>query len=500
MRRIDAAALALLALCAGSLAFRLGSVPALTGDEAWIGVFVERLRSAGFVTPHEMNDYTGPLFPWAVLGVSSFLTPGIAALRALGAACNAAALLASWAHLRRRVSAEAAFAFAVLAAGCAYLLLKSRLAWEVYAFQPLLVAGVAAAVARPRSAFALSVLCVLGTQNHFIFASVPLSLVVLFGVLAAWDGDAEAVPRLRSAAAAAAASLAFAFVKKPISDASWMAHRAEWAGALVLAPSAAAFAVSLVPDSWLLEPWRRLRRPLEWVLGLSVLLFVVWHVPPLVEAFAGPVVFRRVFSMALPLPLSALLHLWGLLLAALVVWHAAGARTRKDLGVHERTLLLWPAALAAVFVLFRHTSSLRYYSIPSSVWLLSLSALAPRLPALDRRKLLPAALAFAAFSQLVVWRELASPADRRPLHFKVGWRRESSWDFARKDALFAAFDASGACRIGHMERSFVAVPLQFWSTTRTVPCDAAKVFDADQCPECERPPYYRWSVAAAPLK
>ena len=62
MRRIDATAIVLLALCLACLFARLSVVPAMSLDEAWIGLFAARLRSVGFYTPHEMNHYTGPLY------------------------------------------------------------------------------------------------------------------------------------------------------------------------------------------------------------------------------------------------------------------------------------------------------------------------------------------------------------------------------------------------------------------------------------------------------
>jgi hypothetical protein len=96
------------------------------------------------------------------------------------------------------------------------------------------------------------------------------------------------------------------------------------------------------------------------------------------------------------------------------------------------------------------------------------------------------------------WRELAAPAGRRPLTFKIGWHTENSKDFARKDALFSAFDASGACAVAHQERSFTAIPLDFHRLeTGPRPCDPALAFDADQCPNCAAAPYYSWAIVSA---
>ncbi len=493
MRRIDAAALALLALCAASLAFRLGAVPALTGDEAWIGMFVERLRSQGAFSPHQMNNYTGPLFSWCVEAVSGRLGGGVGGLRALGAACNAAAFLAVWLHLRRRISPEAGAAWAALLAGSAFLLLKSRLAWEVYAFQPLLVAGTLAALARGGTG-ALVLLTLVGTQNHFIYLSIPASLVVLFSARAAWLGEAEARPLLRSSAAALAAGIAFAFLKSPLKDEAWNAARLQWAAALVLVPAAAAWALTRVKEERLVLPFALLERPLKGLFALTILAFGIWHLAPMIQLLAGPVVYKRVFSLAPPFPVSLALHLWSLGLLALLIWNTGSAWLSRGLRTHERTLLLWPLAFAAVFIVFRHTSSLRYYSLPAMIWLPALACALARLPRPDARKAAAALVVVALGTQAAIWRELAAPGDRRPLAFKTGWRKETSWDFARKDALFAAFDKSKACRIGHMEDSFVAIPIQFHSVAREGGCDSSLVFDASQCRDCETAPFYRWTV------
>ncbi|MBI4060036.1 MAG: hypothetical protein HY403_01265 [Elusimicrobia bacterium] len=499
MKRIDAASLALLALCAACLLARLGAVPAMALDEAWIGLFTQRLRAAGVYTPHQMNHYTGPLY---ALFASAFLPTRGASLESLrlpGALLNAAALAGLWLHLRRRVSPEAAASWALLCAGSAYFLMKSRLAWEVYALQPILILGTLAALARPGGAAALVALTWIGVQNHFIYLSVPASLVVLFGARAAWLGEREAEGRLRGAAAALAAGLVFALVKIPMTDESWAAHRPAMLGALVLLPALSAAAVHrLLPGQALLLPFARARGTLSILLGLMLAAFAVWHLVPLMQIFAGPIVFKRLFSYELPGVLALLLHGWGIFLAGLLVWNSVRAWHDDKLSFHERTLLLWPAAFAAIFVLFRHTSSLRYYSLPALLSTLALAVILPKSARADRGAVFRCALAAAFATQVFLLRELAAPGDRRPLNFRIGWRKENSKDFARKEGLFAAFDASRACQVAHAERSFTAIPLFFHHSEPQAPaCDAALAFDADQCPECEKPPFYRWTVVPA---
>ncbi len=495
MKRIDAASLLLVALCLAGILARLAVVPAMSLDEAWLGLLAERLRRVGFYTPHAMNHYTAPLYAW--FAGALFGTRGISleSLRLPGALLNAAALAGIWLHLRRRVSPEAAASWALLCAGSAYFLLKSRLAWEVYALHPILILGTLAVLARPGEAPALVALTMLGAANHFIYLAVPASLFVLFGVRAAWLEEEEARPSLRAAATALAAGVVLALVKYPLSDERWGAHRGAALAALVLLPLAAAAAVRRAPDELLLLPFRRARRELSILLGLSLAAFAVWHLVPLVQVYAGPVVFKRLFSYELPFALSVLLHAWGLFLVALIAWNGVRAWHDKALSFHERTVLLWPAAFAAVFSVFRHTSSLRYYSLPALLGALALAVALPRLARADKRGVLLCALAAAFATQVLLLRELAAPGDRAPLSFRVGWRKENSKDFARKEALFAAFDASGACGIGHEERSFTAIPLFFHRAGAPAPgCDGALSFDADQCAECAAPPYYRWAV------
>ena len=501
MRRTDAAALVLLALGLGCLLVHLASVPALSLDEAWLGNFSLRLRLLGSYTPHQMNHYTGPLYSWGLAGVTSLLGYGVSQVRLMGAVLNALALIGLWLHLRRRVSVESGAAWALLAAGSAYFLMKSRLAWEVYALQPILIWGTLALLAEPgrgaaARAAALTVLTMLGVQNHFIYLSIPASLVILFGVRATWLKEDEALKALRPAVCALTAGIVFALIKHPISDEAWVAHRWSLGTAMAIIPALAADVSWRLPTGLFL---RLMRKELMGIFGLTVFAFFVWHVVPLVQIFAGPVVFKRMFALRTPLPLNFLLHVWGLFLIAVLIWQAARAWHGEKMTFHERTLLLWPVAFAAVFIVFRHTSSLRYYNLPWMICAVALAAGLPRLATVDKKAVYLCATLVAVLTQGALWREIISPADRAPLTFRVGWRKENSKDFSRKEGLFAAFDASGACQIGHSERSFSAIPLYFHRNEKPAPnCDPKLIFDADQCPECTQPPYYRWTVVPSP--
>jgi hypothetical protein len=499
-RRADALALLLLAAAVAAVLIGLERLPALTSDEAWMGLYALRPRLS---SPHEMNTYTGPLYGLILSLVFAARGIGVSALRSFGAWANAAAFLILVAGLRRRVSAEAAAWGAALLAGSAYLLLKSRLAWEVYALQPLLLAVTLALLDEPATAVRALLFCavtLIGVQNHFIYLSVPVSLCVLYGSRAAWLGEDRARPWLRLSLSALAMGAVIFLVKPRLTDAAWPAERV-WAVPLFLALAPLAAAAATFAGEWegplvglLARPATRLWAKRALALGLAA--FFIWHAVPLWQIFAGPVVWKRMFSWAAPWWLALPLDLWSTLLFGLLAWRATRAwHGREAMTPHERTLALWPAAYAAIFILFRNTSSLRYYLPVTVVCLPALAAGLARLPRPDRKVAVAFAIIAVAATQGFFWREFASPRDRLPLVFKIGWHKENSRDFARKEALFSAFDASGACVIGHQERSFTAIPLDFHrEETGRIACDPAKTFDSDQCPDCAAPPFYRWTI------
>ncbi|MFI5346737.1 MAG: hypothetical protein ACHQ51_10220 [Elusimicrobiota bacterium] len=505
-RRADALAALLLAVSAAAVLTRLGRLPALTADESWIGVFALDLRDRGLFTPHEMNTYTGPIYGLVLSKIFVWRESSLASLRLLGAGANVAAFLILAANLRRRIGAEAAAWFAALLAGSAYLLLKSRLAWDVYALQPLLLSLIFSVLDEPVTFPRALLFCaaiLIGAQNHFIFLAVPLSLCVMYGARAAWAGDRSVLPWLRLSTSALAMGAVLFFVKPRLTEAAWEIQRV-WALPLFYALSPAAAAAAVWGGSWE-EPLIRLlsapavRRWTARILTLGLLAFAIWHAVPLWQLMAGPVIWRRLFSWIAPWAMRITLGLWSLFLMGCVAWRAVRAwNDRREMTPHERTSALWPAAYAAIFILFRNTTSLRYYSCLQFLCLAALAPALARLPRPDRR----AAAVLAAFAvacvHIVFWRELAAPGDRRPQSFRIGTHMESSRDFIRKDSLFAAFDASGACGVAHSTPSLIEFPIDFHRRTADTPgCDPAKRFDADFCPDCAAPPYYRWSVVSA---
>jgi hypothetical protein len=441
----------LLALAAAALLWRLDAFPALTLDESWLGLFAARLRDRGLYTPHAMNTYTSALYALGLAGSIRLLGSSVLALRLPGALANIGALggRGPWLPL--------------LALGSVYYMTKSRLAWEVYALQPLLIAASWALLKRGGRGVWFTALCVVGALNHFIYISVPLSLVLLFDRV-------EDDERRRIALSGLAASAVVYLVKPRLPEAGW-----EWSIALFAALPLLALA-----------PWRipRLPRALWWLAAA----FAAWHGLAFLQVLSGPLVWKRVMSWDAPWWYDAPLYLWGAFLLGLMCWRGARAwhSPRKSF---DDALALWPFAYMAVFLLFRHTSSLRYYSPLHFISLLALADGLDRHP--DERPLRRAAVLAALLVQVPLWTELSAPADRRPLEFRSGWRLENSWDFARKDALFAAFDAAAVCEIGQ-KNSFVDLPLFWRRESRPRECGPGR-FWADYRRE-GGPPWHRWSV------
>lgn len=440
----------LLALAAAALLWRLDAFPAMTLDEAWIGMFATRLRDRGVYTLHAMNTYTSALYALGAAGMFRLLGVSLLSLRLPGALANLAALSGRGPWLP------------LLALGSAYFMAKSRLGWEVYALQPLLLAASWWCLGRGRAVL-FAALCVVGALNHFIYISVPLSLVLLYDRL---EDDER-----RSAALAGLAACAVVFlVKRSLPETGGL-----WAVPLFAALPLLGLARWRIP---------RLPRALWWL----VLAFAAWHGLAFLQVLAGPVVWKRVMGWDAPFWYDALLYAWTAFLAAVLAYRGIRAWHRKD-----DALALWPFAYMCVFLLFRHTSSLRYYSLVHFISLLALADGLARMPKEDRRGLFAAAALAALLVQVPLWRELRAPQDRRPLELRVGWRLENGWDFARKEALFAAWDASGACRL-EQRNSFVDLPLFFHrETTGPLPCDAGRAFAADYRRE-GGPPWHQWTV------
>ncbi|MDD5656117.1 MAG: hypothetical protein PHF00_02550 [Elusimicrobia bacterium] len=497
-----AAAFALLA-CRGVAVF-----PGLHGDEGWIGRYALVVRDHGLYSPHEMNTYTGPIYGWLLGQVFRFASPGALSLRWPGLALNLlAAGLMAW-HLRRRFGFPEALVWLGWLCGSALFLLKSRVAWEVYALQPILLSGVimlsqrlAQADEPPLGAAAgFLALNYLGVLNHFIFLSVPLSLF-----LAALANDLFLEDRrpafLRLCGANLLMGAVLCLVKPAVSDAFWTAHRPALLAAAALWPAAcaAAWKVSRGGVSGPAVP--AARGALLGALGLGLALFFVYHWIALIQIWSGAAVFQRLGAWAPPWWLAAPLYAWAATLLCACLYYALARLSRAEaarLPPGERLLAFWPLAYLASFIVFRNTSSIRYYILPS--WLLgcALAYVLPRLAAWRRPAALAPLAAGAVFIYAFAWNETAGPATRRPVRFYVAWHQERSIDFSDNTGLARLARERGICAFVRQD-SFTDMPLIFLnSSLPRGSCDAGKSLWTDYCWECARPPYIKWRIVERP--
>lgn len=511
--------LGLVAACGyllGLLCYRVAEFPGIHGDEAWMGLFALRMRD-GLPSPHGMNTYTGSLFGWLISRSFAWLGPGHFALRLPGVLANAAAALLLAGQLARRVSLAAAWCWVFLAGTSAMFLLHARVAWEVYALQPLLLSALLVLsrdfLESRRYGLARVLLflaaCHAGMINHFIFASVPLSLAAASWAHLFLYRDREHAAFFRLCAISLAQAVVVYLLKPGITDAFWLAHR-PWllaAAAALPALSAAAFAALGERADAALLRWLdsgpdgrpAARRWFRRVLLAGFAAFCTWHLAPMVQIWSGTLILKRMASWELPWPLSLPMHLWAAFLLAAYLRFAfraleTGQMTR--LPAYERFLVYWPLAYMCVFILIRHTSSIRYYILPSFLFMAGTATALARLPwTRGPRFLVPAGL-FALTLHGLLWSELRAPQERRPIKFKVGWRKEYSRDFQRKHALYEVMREEQVCRMREND-SFIGIPLIFHHHALRFPCDPDKVLDAKYCPDCAEPPYFTWSIARA---
>ena len=187
LRKIELAFIVLLGAYLVLIAGRhVGGFPGLHGDEAWLANYAANINTRGVFSPHEMNTYTGPVYGWLIAQTFKVLPANVTDLRLPGLLLNLlAAFLMAW-HLGRVSGRTSALAWLALLCSSALFVLKSRVAWEAYALQPILLTCVVMSADRclekEQASFALALAFLaanfLGVLNHFIFLSVPISLFV----------------------------------------------------------------------------------------------------------------------------------------------------------------------------------------------------------------------------------------------------------------------------------------------------------------------------------
>lgn len=501
------------AYLAAMMARRFSEFPGLHGDEAWAGLYSLRILKEGVRSIHEMNTYTGPLYGWIVSRSFAALGVEVWSLRLPGLLANAAAAALMAVHLARRIGFPSAFAWLYLLASSALFVLKSRVAWEVYALQNLLLAAAvipltsALARGRPSPAAAAAFLAAVyaGTFNHFIFLSVPLSLAICLAARAAMGREEGGLLGLSVWALALCGALCA--LKPLVSDAFWLRHRV-WLGPAALAAPLAAFALW---RRWSLDGAlsRALRGPLfagsprAWrAAGTAALAaFFLIHWVALMQIWSGVSVLQRLASWDPPTALKVALYAWASVPLGLFFARALAAvdPARADrMGSHERLLTLWALAYAAVFPLFRNITSIRYYVPISFLIAASLACALPGALAAARRPAWAALhAAVAGLLNVLFWREPARVEERPPILFRIGTHKERSFSFLSKEPLFAELARERACRFKEKD-SFIDLPLMFLYNARGFSCDARKSAAARLCEECRTPPYFALRIEHEP--
>ncbi len=511
-------------LCLLALAFayllallfhNLGSFPALHGDEAWTGLTALWIKDHGLTSIHGMNSHSGSVYPWLVSRAFMLLEPDGFSLRLSGAFLNALAALILGLHLGRKFGPASAVAWIYLLATSSLFVFKSRLAWEVYGLQNLLLAVILVSSRRMVEEKAFSTWNVLaflastclGVLNHFLFLSVPFSLAVALLAHLMLHRDWERLGYFRLSVLSLLMSVGLALLKISLTDARWQGHSAFFGALFLLAPPAfaAAFRFSgpldslirrLLQDGFLAGP--RSREALKGALLLGLAAYFLAHFTPMLQIWSNVAVFKRLVSWDPPWLLSGALYSWAAFLLGAYFLHAGRSLEPESfagLSPHERLLLFWPLVYACLFILVTQTSSIRYYSLSSFLVMAALASRAPRILNL-RRWALPLLLV-ALVLNVCFWKELAWPRDRKPMIFRIGLREERSSDFLRKEALHEFMRREGICALEPMN-TFIEGPLYFFLATRSYPCDQGKRISARYCWECGKPPYFAWKVSHAP--
>jgi len=489
--------------------FNLEWFPGLHGDEAWVGLYASRVKANGLYTPHLMNTYTGAMFGWMVHRSFETFGTSIFGLRFLSAFCNSLAAIGFVVWSWRRFGSRGAVVMTGLLASSMLFLFYGRLAWEVCAFEHLLILAILWSC-RPfveEGRFPVSRLLVFfgaiefGILNHFIFLSIPLSLAVYAAAGGALLKDWRAA-RLRPLFFLSVLLAVVCYCKSFVTPTVFVEYRVWFLAVLFLLP----FAFTAF-FRWGHERFPRLdfldglwaRRILLTVIVLGSISFCIWHLAPMIQIYSGVALFRRVVSFNPLWPVRWVLYAWGAgLLGMFFVRLAEIVRTPSvaSEGSYARFILLWTASYLAVFILMRHTSSIRYYIVMHALTLAAIAISATRTRFLWRPRNAAIAAVFVLGLHSFGWVEASTMPARQPSKFRVGFRLEKSIDFIDKRELFARTDSDGVCEWDHSKQDFLYIPAIFHRNGHPVTCDRSKMLALDYCWDCKTPPFYSYSLVA----
>ncbi|MEY4581429.1 MAG: hypothetical protein RL701_6132 [Pseudomonadota bacterium] len=498
-------ALALYLLLA--ITFRIGTFPALHGDEAYFGLTALDMLQHGLQSPHASNTYTGPLEAAWVALIFAVSQPSVAALRSSALLANGSAWLL-WAWLRfRRGGPRAALPILLLIAASPLLLFMARLAWEVSALQGILLAGLLGAVAsrersvQPSRWTSACYLCAawLGVSSHFIFLTVLMALFL--GAVAAVRADTSdrEAPTVLLTAAGLALGVVLFIVKPRLSVDHFAAHAIAYSVVWALAPL---LVLALLEERWLTAiavlGLFAVAKPAPRALKFLTVLSALWFLGSglglgLLDLMAGPVFYKGFAAWAQPWWLVTTLYALAacVLLAALhEIVRVLKTSPAQNAPVTERWLAsaiaLWPLCLLASGTF---KTSLRYYLpiYPVLLWFIA--------DRLERRAawrgLRPSVIA-AALASLLLWMPLLQGMRGQPLKYRMGNRLENAHHYLPLDALLAH---ARELRVCHFDGDhFLREPLTFLARVQPYPCDDQRVLRVRYT--LDRPPYWAAELAS----
>ncbi|MCX5783374.1 MAG: hypothetical protein NTW04_02900 [Elusimicrobia bacterium] len=452
-----------------TLTYNLAYFPGLHVDEAWEGLNALSINKRGATSPHGMNGYTSALHSALTAQVFKFLRPDVFSLRIMGVVLNiAAALMLVW-HLAKKLGIQSGAALMYLIISSALFMLKSRVAWEVYAMQNFLLAVIFILAGRfadeEKSLWAVFLFLLAnmaGIINHFIFLSVPSSLLAGLIFYRALSDDNRLAGLLPIALFNFTIAVLIYFIKPRITPEFWQNHKFFISAAFLAAPFIFALTHKLSENKILALlqkiKFARLKKPLAFLFSAGICAFVLFHWVALLEIWSGVAVLKRLASLKFPLAIEILLYMWatGLLLFIFIF---AREKLRpseiKKLTPYQALIIIWPLTYMAAFSIFTNTSSIRYYIIPSfMLMVLGSFALAPLL---KKNIALYPLIIFTVFLNCVFWREIYSMPERKPLRFIVGRNSETS-------AHFLPLKNMQKMR-GATADSFTKLPMEFYSAT-----------------------------------
>lgn len=478
------------------LTLDLAGFPGLHGDEAWFGLEALRIQESGFTSASGMNPYTGALFPWLLAEVFRVVPPGVLALRLPGILLNTAALLILLVSVQRAAGLLRALLLFLLFGSSLLFLWMSRVAWEVTAVQPVLLATMLATVleagrserwtTRGIATFLLA--SELGVINHLIFSAVPISFLAAAVLGGAGRRDRRTAELVWVGALAVVSMLVVLGVKRVLPDPTFI----RWSGLIVVAFLGWPVAVAWWGRAWpaSLEGWieRASPRGLLVALLVGVAAFAALHGIAFVGTLANVLVMKRIASWEPALPGALLGYAWGLTITgvfAAAAWQTLRRVRRGGVLATPDLITLWALGCAVALAILTGRQSLRHYVLLSVLVSVAVALSLPARRFLTRPFILVAALAFIG-TNTVAWRGILEGVNRPPLRFRVGYGHEVSTHFLRLDGVVRELEELGVC---HTEAEvFIEQPLAFYRAIRPHVCGTDRVYRLRYCGEC--PPSY----------